>query len=139
MKKRTFSERFIDIADWVSDFIGKPSNISFWLVLTVLYIALGPYFASHQLLPDWFISNNFNFPLNTVTTLMELFLGFLLAAAANRAQRKLEEILAMLVKIIKHILRETNEIDGLLKQNNNLTAEVNRKLDALLLMNGDKK
>lgn len=112
--KKSFNERFVDFADTVSDVMGRPGNIGFWLFLTVAYITLGPYFAQHQLLPDWFISNNFNFPLNTVTTLVELFIGFLLAAASNRAQRKLEHVLATLQT-------ETDEIDALIKENTELT------------------
>ena len=126
MTKKSFSEKFVDFADLVSDVMGRPGNIGFWLFLTIAYIALGPYFAGHQVLPDWFISNNFNFPLNTVTTLLELFIGFLLAAASNRAQRKLEQVLDMLSKVIKHILTETDEIDQMLKENTELTRDVHQ-------------
>lgn len=133
--KKPFKERFVDFADWVSEFIGGPSNISFWLIATTLYIALGPYFAQHQLLPNWFISNNFNFPLNTVTTLLELFIGFLLAAAANRSQRKLEELLkemdereVEIENLEKNVVALVNENTDLTNKIHSLMTEVHERL-----------
>jgi hypothetical protein len=38
-------------------------------------------------MPSWFTSNNFNFPLNTVTTIAELYIGFLVGASTNRTER----------------------------------------------------
>jgi hypothetical protein len=52
-----------------------------------IWFALGPTIATHDLLPGWFTSNNFNFPLNTVTTIAELYIGFLVGASTNRTER----------------------------------------------------
>jgi hypothetical protein len=45
-------------------------------------------------LPGWFTSTGYNFLLNLITTVAELFIGFLVAAAANRAQDALTVLLA---------------------------------------------
>jgi low affinity Fe/Cu permease len=88
---------FDRIADYVSAAMGRPLNIAVWLVLvagwTVLF-ASGLVNASGTFLPGWFTSQGFNFPLNLVTTVAELFIGFLVAAAANRSERNLELTLA---------------------------------------------
>jgi low affinity Fe/Cu permease len=83
-------------ADYVSAAMGRPTNIMVWLVLvagwTVLF-ASGLVNASGSFLPSWFTSEGFNFPLNLVTTVAELFIGFLVAAASNRSERHLEDTL----------------------------------------------
>ena len=71
------------IADRVSYAIGTWQNIVVWIILVGTWFALGPYLANHSLLPAWFTSNNFNFPLNTVTTIAELYIGFLVGASTN--------------------------------------------------------
>jgi hypothetical protein len=76
--------------------MGEPPNIIFWLVLVVGWTLL---FASKlvspnaSFLPSWFTGTAYNFPLNLLTTVAELFIGFLVAAAANRAQRVLTVII----------------------------------------------
>ncbi|HET8625903.1 MAG TPA: hypothetical protein VFL91_00685 [Thermomicrobiales bacterium] len=84
---RRLNDLTLRAADRVSYAMGSPLNIVAWLVALVVWVALGPYMARHAFLPDWFTSNGFNFPLNTVTTVAELFIGFLVGAAANRVQR----------------------------------------------------
>ena len=78
-------------ADWTSAAMGRPANIMIWLVAVIawtLTFALGgSHIASGDWLPAWFTSQGFNFPLNLVTTVAELFIGFLVATAANRALR----------------------------------------------------
>jgi low affinity Fe/Cu permease len=81
------TNRFVRIADRVSYLMGTWQNILVWIILVGLWFALGPYFANHAVLPDWFTSNNFNFPLNTVTTIVELYIGFLVGASTNRTER----------------------------------------------------
>jgi low affinity Fe/Cu permease len=91
-------DAFLKVANWVSEAMGKPTNIAFWFVLVVawtLVFALGGrHLASGTWLPSWFTSTGYNFPLNLVTTVAELFIGFLVAAAANRAQDALTILLA---------------------------------------------
>ena len=76
----------------------------------------GPHLASGDWLPTWFTSTGFNFPLNLVTTVAELFIGFLVAAAADRSEKALQSI-------IQRIMAETDEIDELIKENTALTRQ----------------
>lgn len=112
---------FQRFADWVSDAMGRPTNIAFWAVLITLWTCIfafgGPHLASGTWLPAWFTSQGFNFPLNLITTVAELFIGFLVATAANRAQLALTILLTSLQ-------RETDEIDVLVKENTELTRQV---------------
>jgi low affinity Fe/Cu permease len=89
---------FLRFANWVSEAMGRPANIAFWFVLivcwTLIFALGGPHLASGTWLPGWFTSTGYNFPLNLITTVAELFIGFLVAAAANRAQDALTVLLA---------------------------------------------
>jgi uncharacterized membrane protein len=78
---------FVRMADRVSYAMGTWQNIVVWIILVGTWFALGPYISEHSLLPSWFTSNNFNFPLNTVTTIAELYIGFLVGASTNRTER----------------------------------------------------
>ena len=94
---RTTPERlslFQRIADKVSYGMGTPTNIFLWVLAVGAWIALGPYIAHHNFMPAWFTSNSFNFPLNTITTIAELYIGFLVGASSNRSERNLEATLA---------------------------------------------
>jgi low affinity Fe/Cu permease len=105
-------DAFLKVANWVSEAMGKPTNIAFWFVLvavwTLIFALGGRHLASGTWLPSWFTSTGYNFPLNLVTTVAELFIGFLVAAAANRAQDALTVLLA-------HI-RTSVERDGAIEQ-----------------------
>jgi low affinity Fe/Cu permease len=88
---------FERIADYVSAAMGRPANIMAWFVLVAGWTALfasGLVNPAGTFLPGWFTSQGFNFPLNLVTTVAELFIGFLVAAAANRSERNLNRTLA---------------------------------------------
>jgi len=105
--------RFVQIADRVSYAMGTWQNIVVWIVLVGTWFALLPYLANHSVLPAWFTSNNFNFPLNTVTTIAELYIGFLVGASTNRTERhnrsqadRMEE----LEKLIHKELKRNTEI-----------------------------
>lgn len=85
------TERFTDIADWVSSAMGTPANIIIWLILVLgwtFMFAIAPSLQNSNFLPGWFTSQSYNFPLNLVTTVAELFIGFLVAAASNRIERR---------------------------------------------------
>jgi low affinity Fe/Cu permease len=125
VKSPTAFDRF---ADWVSEAMGRPLNIAFWFVLVVawtLIFALGGHrLASGTWLPAWFTSQGYNFPLNLITTVAELFIGFLVATAANRAQNALT---ALLDKIdMQEAQIETTEanIVALIQQNTDITSEI---------------
>jgi low affinity Fe/Cu permease len=94
VKRPTAFDRF---ADWVSEAMGRPLNIAFWFILivawTLIFALGGPNLSSGTWLPSWFTSQGYNFPLNLITTVAELFIGFLVATAANRAQNALTALL----------------------------------------------
>lgn len=91
----------------------------------------GPHLASGNWLPHWFTSTGFNFPLNLITTVAELFIGFLVAAAANRSQTALSALLGHIrAGVERDVTMETQIIDvedhltELLKENTELTKVV---------------
>ena len=105
------NEKFLKIADAVSFGMGTPTNIIFWILAVAVWFILGltqqKLFIEAKFLPAWFTSNSWNFPLNTITTLAELYIGFLVAAATNRAERELRKIITG----IKDTLEEVEKIN----------------------------
>jgi low affinity Fe/Cu permease len=114
-------------ADYVSAAMGRPTNIVVWLVLVVGWTFL---FAAHivsanaNFLPGWFTGTAFNFPLNLVTTVAELFIGFLVAAAANRSERNLELTLAAIAEQEKQIEDVQAKLSEELASNTALTQQI---------------
>ncbi len=125
VERPTAFDRF---ADWVSEAMGRPLNIAFWFVLVVtwtLIFALGGHrLASGTWLPHWFTSQGYNFPLNLITTVAELFIGFLVATAANRAQNALTELLDKIDGQELQIEATEANIVSLIQQNTDITAEI---------------
>jgi low affinity Fe/Cu permease len=133
---------FEKVADYVSAAMGRPANIMVWLVLvtswTLIFAFGGPHLASGNWMPAWFTSTGFNFPLNLITTVAELFIGFLVAAASNRSERNLKITLAAIqasedrdaeteAKLSDAITANTEltaAVHELLKQNTELTGQV---------------
>ncbi len=115
---------FQRIADKVSYGMGTPTNIVIWILAVGTWIALGPYFATHSFLPGWFTSNGFNFPLNTVTTIAELYIGFLVGASSNRSERNLERTLAKISAQEDQIDDVEVKLSKALAQNTELTTEI---------------
>lgn len=113
--KKTFHEKFTDFADWVSSAMGTPENIIAWLGIVgawFLLFALFPNLANSNFLPSWFTSNTFNFPLNSITTLAELYIGFLIAAAANRVEKRNWQLHQNMMKLLEMIeAQEKEELD----------------------------
>lgn len=118
---------FNRIADYVSAAMGRPTNIIIWLVLVVGWTFL---FAAHivsanaNFLPAWFTGTAFNFPLNLITTVAELFIGFLVAAAANRSERNLELTLAAIADQEERIEDVEAKLSEELASNTVLTRQV---------------
>jgi low affinity Fe/Cu permease len=118
---------FNRVADYVSAAMGRPANIMVWLVLVAGWTLL---FASHivsanaNFLPGWFTGTAFNFPLNLITTVAELFIGFLVAAATNRSERNLEMTLAAIADQEKHIEDVEAKLSSELVSNTALTRQV---------------
>jgi low affinity Fe/Cu permease len=118
---------FNRVADYVSAAMGRPANIMVWLVLVggwTLLFAVHIVSANANFLPDWFTGTAFNFPLNLVTTVAELFIGFLVAAAANRSERNLELTLAAIAEQEKQIGDVETKLSEELASNILLTQQV---------------
>lgn len=114
--------------DWVSAAVGRPTNILVWLVLVIAWTALGPYLAQHPFLPAWSVSTGWNFPLNLVTTVAELFIGFLVAAASNRSERNLELTLAKIQDVEDGVRSDLAANTDLTRQVHDLTKQVHALL-----------
>lgn len=132
VKKDNWFQRF---ADWVSEAMGSPANIVFWLVAVLAWFSIfafgGARLASGSWLPAWFTSQGFNFPLNLITTVAELFIGFLVATAANRSQRALTALLGRIEKQEAQISLVEQNLAAQLQQNTDLTAEVHTLTKAI--------
>jgi low affinity Fe/Cu permease len=125
VKRPTAFDRF---ADWVSEAMGRPLNIAFWFVLVVTWTLIfalgGPKLSNGSWLPTWFTSQGYNFPLNLITTVAELFIGFLVATAANRAQNALTALLDKIDMQEEQIEATETNIVTLIKENTDLTSEI---------------
>ena len=119
---------FLKFANWVSEAMGKPANIAFWFVLIVVWTLVfalgGPHLASGTWLPGWFTSTGYNFPLNLITTVAELFIGFLVAAAANRSQDALTVLLAHIRAGVERDVTMERELTDAIAENTELTKQV---------------
>jgi hypothetical protein len=119
---------FQRVADKVSYGMGTPTNIGIWVILvagwTLLFAFGGTKIASGTWLPVWFTSTGFNFPLNLVTTVAELYIGFLVGASSNRSERNLEATLARLGAQEQQIKDVELKLSKTLALNTTLTREV---------------
>jgi len=94
------------------------------LVWTFIFAFGGPHLASGNWLPQWFTSQGYNFPLNLVTTVAELFIGFLVAAAANRAQDALTVLLAHIRATVERDAEIEAGLQAAIAENTELTKQV---------------
>jgi low affinity Fe/Cu permease len=119
---------FLKFANWVSEAMGRPTNIVFWFVLVVCWTLIfalgGAHLASGKWLPAWFTSTGYNFPLNLITTVAELFIGFLVAAAANRAQDALTVLLAHIRATVERDVIIERGLKEAIEENFALTKQV---------------
>jgi low affinity Fe/Cu permease len=125
---------FDRIADRVSIGMGRPLNIGIWLVVVIGWTALFaakvvP--ASGSFLPAWFVGQGYNFPLNLVTTVLELFIGFLVGAASNRSERNLETTLSHIGDQGRAIADVENKLSEALRANTELTQEIHELVAAV--------
>src|SRR5271170_1853807 len=128
---------FQRIADKVSYGMGTPLNIAIWIVLVVGWTLLFALSSSKSIqggsfLPVWFTSTGYNFPLNLVTTVAELYIGFLVGASSNRSERNLEATLARIDDQEKQIQAVESALSVALRENTELTKAV--KIDTDLLV-----
>jgi low affinity Fe/Cu permease len=125
---------FLRVADKVSDAMGRPANIIFWLLAVIgwtLIFALSKDLAKGTFLPSWFTSQGYNFPLNLVTTVAELFIGFLVAAATNRVERANDRVMARIEAMEKVVLLEVRDNTALTAEVKSLTERVKTNTDLL--------
>ena len=119
---------FERVADYVSAAMGRPPNIIVWAILVVGWTALfafgGPKLQSGSFLPAWFTSLGYNFPLNLTTTVAELFIGFLVAAAANRSERNLNTTLAKIELVEDNLVALLNDNTALTQQVHDLATQM---------------
>jgi low affinity Fe/Cu permease len=118
---------FQRIADKVSYGMGTPLNIGVWIIIVVgwtLIFALHLVNAKGTFLPTWFTSTGYNFPLNLVTTVAELYIGFLVGASSNRSERNLEATLASISAQDQQIDAVDVKLSRALAQNTALTKEI---------------
>jgi low affinity Fe/Cu permease len=131
---------FDRFCDWVSEAMGRPLNIIFWFVIvvgwTLIFALGGAHLASGTWLPAWFTSTGYNFPLNLITTIAELFIGFLVATAANRAQNALTLLLDQIKTLLDAVKQEDDEVltagksvSQLVIENNELTKKVDAQTE----------
>jgi low affinity Fe/Cu permease len=114
-------------ADRVSYGMGTPLNIGIWIILVVGWTVLfGLHIvnANGSFLPTWFTSTGFNFPLNLVTTVAELYIGFLVGASSNRSERNLEMTLEKISAQDDQISDVEVKLTKALEQNTALTTEI---------------
>ena len=69
-------------------------------------------------------STGYNFPLNLITTVAELFIGFLVAAAANRAQDALTVLLAHIRAGVERDVAIEQGLKDAIAENTELTKQV---------------
>ena len=134
VKDPTEEPIFQRIADKVSYGMGTPLNIFIWIVLVVgwtLLFALKIVPANGSFLPTWFTSTGYNFPLNLVTTVAELYIGFLVGASSNRSERNLEATLARIDDQEKQIETVEFSLSTALSENTELTKAVKTNTDLL--------
>ena len=120
---------FQRVADRVSYGMGTPTNIGIWILIVVgwtLLFALHIVAPSGSFLPTWFTSTSFNFPLNLVTTVAELYIGFLVGASSNRSERNLEATLGRLTAQETQISDVETRLSATLEVNTELTREVHQ-------------
>jgi low affinity Fe/Cu permease len=118
---------FQRIADKVSYGMGTPANIGVWIIIVVgwtLLFALHAVNARGTFLPTWFTSTGYNFPLNLVTTVAELYIGFLVGASSNRSERNLERTLSRISAQDDQIDAVEIKLSEALAQNTALTKEI---------------
>jgi low affinity Fe/Cu permease len=131
---------FQRVADWTSAAMGRPANIVIWLVAviawTVTFALGGSHIASGDWLPAWFTSQGFNFPLNLVTTVAELFIGFLVGAASNRSERNLEATLGRIEQLERSMDEQAKTSLTLLQSNTQLITQMPQLQTAATTMLG---
>jgi low affinity Fe/Cu permease len=122
--KRTIDDRFTAVADTVSEAVGKWWITGGSVIAVAIWLATGPFF-------HW--SDTWQLLINTPTTILEMWLGFLCCAAANRVEKRNWQLHQTMKLMLDHIAalseKEEHEITDDLKK---ALIRQDKKLDALL-------
>lgn len=108
---KTIDERFTQIADVVTFIVGKWYFSAISFVILIIWIIYGIF-----AIPNWFTSPTWNFPVNAVTTLAELWLAFFTLAAANRVERRNQDILEYIKRKTEADLKTTKRVEQAIKE-----------------------
>jgi low affinity Fe/Cu permease len=119
----------------VSAAMSRPTNITVWAIAIIVWTCLfafgGRHLASGSWLPAWFTSQGFNFPLNLITTVAELFIGFLVGTATAAAQASLSVLLEHMRDALNQHELTLTRLEGLeskmelqIEENTQLTREI---------------
>lgn len=113
-QSKTINERFTDLADVVSETMGRWWVTAASIAAVLIWLATGPLFH---------FSDTWQLIINTPTTVLEMWIGFLIAAAANRVENRNKELQETQIAILKHVERlvanenvELREIEEEVKQ-----------------------
>lgn len=106
MQRKMLDERFTDIADAISEGMGKWWVTGLSILAVALWLATGPFFH---------FSDTWQLIINTPTTILEMWIGFLLGAAANRTEKRNrllhQQMFALEQRIIDLVAKEEQEIE----------------------------
>lgn len=105
MKRSTIAldEKFTGIADRVSEGMGKWQVTAVSVVIVALWLAAGPFFH---------FSDTWQLMVNTPTTILEMWVGFLLAAAANRAEKRNRMLHENMLALVRKEERELKALSA---------------------------
>lgn len=87
-------ERFTNISDIVSEAVGKWWVTACSVLIVAIWLITGPFFH---------FSDTWQLLINTPTTVLEMWLGFLCCAAANRVEKRNWELHVKMVEMLKEI------------------------------------
>lgn len=105
---RDINTTFTNIADIVSEAVGTWWVTGASVIVVLIWLASGPFF-------HW--SDTWQLLINTPTTVLEMWLGFLCCAAANRVEKRNWELHQKMMQILEHIEQEEESVvESLSKQ-----------------------
>lgn len=114
-RRRDYDSRFQWFADATSYGMGTPQNIGLWIFVIGMWVccwALLTTTMTHlRLLPGWATSNEFNFPLNTGTSVAELFIGFLVGTAASRGEQSMRRAVSRIEQLEQRVLDHVERVE----------------------------
>ncbi len=109
MKLSQLDERFEAEADLLTYTVGKWWFTTLSFVLLVCWVLYGALVLAPRV-PGWFTSAQWNFPLNTITTVGEWFCEGLILAAANRVQRRADASSRHLQEVVDGVDRIVEQL-----------------------------